>query len=227
MLALGIFMIYTRYEQIKSGDVGTFDTALIAIIAGLMLIPFFSEINILGVKLKQEISSLKTEVTEFREVVKNVIDVSNSNRFSPSIYFGQSQAPPDNQLEKIEEYIKYSINQVMEQNINLEDQNIELDVPEDNMLLFSARYNIEKEIHRIWDNHSDEYDDKKSRYVPIHRIVSYLTKYEILPPSFNGVIKEIYSVCSPAVHGEKPTESQVKFIKDVSADVIRTLKGIR
>ncbi|NWL88670.1 hypothetical protein DMN77_13945 [Paenibacillus sp. 79R4] len=232
VICSGIYMIYLRYDHITGSNVGVFDIFLVAIIAGLMLIPFFTEMDFLGVKLKQEIATMKTEVKEdlkeIREVVKNVIDINNHNRFSPSIYFGNNPSPPpDNQLNNIEGFIKKTMGQILEQNIVSGQTNGNLEVPEENKLLFAARFNIEREIRRIWMNRFLEFSDEKSRHMPVTRMVNDLIKHEILPPSFNGVIREIYAVCSPAVHGEEPTVKQVEFIKDVAQEVINTLKVIR
>ncbi|WP_028532662.1 hypothetical protein [Paenibacillus sp. UNC217MF] len=235
IIASGVYLFYLRYDQLKTGSVGSFDTVLIAILAALMLIPFFSEVDILGIKLKQEFTTLKSEVKgdmkEIKEVVRNVVDINNQNKFSPSIFFSNPSAPPDNQLDRIEEFIKSTMNQFIEQNapVATEVKSItKLDVPDDNILLFSVRYNIEKEIRRIWMNNFGEFNSEgKIGYMPIHRMVGDLVKYDIIPPSFSGAIKETYAVCSSAIHGEKPTEKQVIFIKDIASEVISTLKVIR
>ncbi|APO44591.1 hypothetical protein BS614_11680 [Paenibacillus xylanexedens] len=231
VIGLGIYMIYLRYDEIISSSVGAFDIFLVAIIAALMLIPFFTEMDFLGIKLKQEIVAMKTEVkeeiSEVRGMLKNSIDINNNNRFNPSIYVGSpSSPPPDNQLNNIEKSIKNTLDQILAANSVDRQTNESLEVPEENKLLFAARFNIEKELRRIWKENFYKTNEERSRPIPINIMINDLIKQDILPPSFKNVIREIYSVCSPAIHGEEPTQKQVDFIKDVAQDVINTLKVI-
>jgi len=229
LLVLGIFLLYTRFESIRAGNVGSFDTVLLAIVAGLLLIPLFSEITVLGISLKQQITNLKTEVKEevkeVKDAVRNLVEFSNHNRFSPSIYVG-GNPPPDNQLGEIEEFIKKTTKELMEQNSYSIPKTISLSIPEDNQYLFSVRYTIETEVKRIWLNYCDDINTNKQRHIAPIRMLVDLINNNILPSSFHKVIKEIYSICSPAIHGETPTRNQVSFIKDIADDVINSLKAI-
>jgi hypothetical protein len=43
---------------------------------------------------------------------------------------------------------------------------------------------------------------------------------------FCNDIREVYSVCSPAIHGEPITEAQVSFVRDVAPELIAALRAI-
>jgi hypothetical protein len=57
-------MIYLRRDAIITGSPQTFDTALIAITALLLLLPFFSEMTLLGVTLKRQVDEAKKEIKQ-------------------------------------------------------------------------------------------------------------------------------------------------------------------
>jgi hypothetical protein len=53
-----------------------------------------------------------------------------------------------------------------------------------------------------------------------------LVQNELLQPRFAHAIREIYSVCSPAIHGEPVTDAQISFVQDVAKEVIDALSEI-
>ena len=98
-------------------------------------------------------------------------------------------------------------------------------VPDDNLLMFKVRYNIETQLRRIWENRfiTDlEYD--RYRHKPIIKIIQDLTDKEVVDKSFYSILREILSICNYAIHGENVTENQVHFIKNSSPQVIDYLR---
>ncbi len=53
-----------------------------------------------------------------------------------------------------------------------------------------------------------------------------LAESEAIPRDFVHAIKEVYNVCSPAIHGEEVTEQQVAFVKDLAPKIVATLRKI-
>jgi len=51
-------------------------------------------------------------------------------------------------------------------------------------------------------------------------------KQELLHPNIANAIREVYSVCSPAIHGEPVTVAQVNFVRDVTPQIIEALTEI-
>jgi hypothetical protein len=73
-------------------------------------------------------------------------------------------------LGEIEEFIKKTTKELMEQNSYSIPKTISLSIPEDNQYLFSVRYTIETEVKRIWLNYCDDINTNKQRHIaPINK----------------------------------------------------------
>ncbi|SFD70913.1 hypothetical protein [Thermophagus xiamenensis] len=133
-----------RNEDIISGKSVPFDIFVFIIWVALMLAPLFQEINIFGIKLKQSIDELKSQINE----VKN--EISNKNTFNPTINLTPTA---DNKIQELEDkYSKILDNILKNKGITsqTEPQNT-FNVPESNQFLFATRFRIETELRRIWE----------------------------------------------------------------------------
>lgn len=109
-------LIYLRWGIISTGQPEIFDTALLAIGAALVLIPFFSEFTLLGLTIKQKTDDSKTETVKSKEgkqtttidsiseqesATDKTIDDSRS-QVLPPIESGSSDELIDSMLKAIE-----------------------------------------------------------------------------------------------------------------------------
>lgn len=226
--ALGLTVLYTRYSEISTGKLDSFDTVLLAVVSALLVLPFFSEVSILGLTFKRQIDSLKKEVREEIQSVKaQLVNVGEfTNRVSPNFYLGYSAPPSDSDLNKIEPEIRRVLRQTLEEYdfVNGATPSQNPDVPDESIFMFSVRYQIERELTRIWSGRIDLND---SRHRPLVGIIRDLVESEIIPGKLHGVMREILSVCNAGIHGETPTSKQVSFVRDVAEELIRTLRSIK
>jgi hypothetical protein len=93
------------------------------------------------------------------------------------------------------------------------------------MLAFSSRYQIEREVRRIWSSRFPQ-GGERPRNLPFGRIVEELVQGEIIPPQVGRTIREVYAIGSPAVHGEEPTQEKINFLNDVVPSLVSTLRAI-
>ena len=100
----------------------------------------------------------------------------------------------------------------------------EIKVPEDVSFLFSIRYEIEKELRRIWHERFGLQENR--RPVSVNQPMQSLLNAELMNPTLARVVREVYSVCSPAIHGEDVSDSQVKFVRDIAPELLASLKAI-
>jgi hypothetical protein len=100
--------------------------------------------------------------------------------------------------------------------------------PEDVALLFSARYNIEKELRRIAEGRGvfSGLASLHHRNLPIGRLAKMLADSDVIDPRLSDAIREVYAVCSPAIHGESVSQPQVSFVKDVAPGLIAALRAV-
>lgn len=229
LLVFCFVLIIIRFSFIKNGSFNSFDTVLIATFCLLALLPFFSEMSLLGFSLKKDISDFKEQVKEDVKELKSQINstIGISNGFNPNIYLGQTTPPTDEQLRVLEDRIKVIIKSTLDEKgiTKLTNINHKFEIPEDIQITLFARYQLEKELKRIWINRFDGLLDERNLF-SVNLMIKDLAGNDIIPLNLGGVIKEVYSVCSSSIHGKEPSENKIKFIKDVFPELIATLKQI-
>ena len=192
----------------------------------LLLLPFFQEISLFGLTFKKEFEALKTNVKEevagIRAEIRNSVDVRT--QISPNIVF--PSPPPDSQLPAIEKRILTVLDAVLnERDVPKAEVSREaLVAPPDAEILFRARYNIERELRRIWNQHMQEIPQR--RFLPTLRITQSLVEWELIDSRVAEAIREVWLVASPAIHGEPVTPAKVSFVREVAPQLVATLRSI-
>ncbi|MFY7938842.1 MAG: hypothetical protein ACOVOQ_15800 [Flavobacterium sp.] len=99
----------------------------------------------------------------------------------------------------------------------------DFNISENVSFLFSIRYNIEKQIRNLAEKHLG-IDSPK----PVIALLSKLVEIEIITPSQQKAIRNIYSITSPAIHGDenKLTLAEVDFVKKIGPTILDELKEI-
>jgi hypothetical protein len=228
LLLLGFGVVLSmRYRDLIAGKpIGT-DVVVLVVWLALLLLPLFQEISVFGLTFKREFEALKTNVRDgvasLRTEIRNSVDIRT--QISPNFVF--PLAPPDSQLPAIEKTIQAVIEGV---STRLDVPPVaasgeELGAPPDAVLLFRARYNIERELRRIWKQHAQ--DATQRRFLPTLRIAQSLAEWELIDSGIEKAIRDVWLVASPAVHGEPVTQAKVAFVSDVAPQLVATLKAIK
>ena len=107
---------------------------------------------------------------------------------------------------------------------NEKKQKVEITVSENVNYLFSVRYNMEKEIRRLSIKHLD---DERPR--PVMMMLPRLVENDVITPTQHKVIRNLYSISSPAIHGDdhKLTLAEVEFVRQIAPGLIDELKKIK
>ncbi len=222
----------TRYSAIIEGNGKAIDIFVFLVWCALILVPLFNEVEFFGIKLKREIEELKSEVKEqlvnLRSEVQNSIQLQS--HFNPQIYLGSGTPPPDSQLPELKDYFS----KVLEDTLKKEgvsrpvDTTKELDVSDDTIFLFTVRYVIEKELRRIHNQIHNQMVSiqQEKRPVPVHQITRNLVQAGLLDSRLAQVVRDVYSVCSLAIHGEEVSQEKVRFVRDIAPGLITSLKAI-
>lgn len=219
-----IITLWSRFSAIQNGTATGVDAFLFLILTILLLLPLFQEFDFFGVKLKAQIAEVKTELREqVSSLRQDILNVGVTTQFNPQINLAP---PPDSSLPTLEENFRRILKETLEEHQIQQPVDIqsELLVPHDVNYLFLVRYNLEKELRRIWRDRFG--GGVERRPVPIFRIVQSLRETELLDPKLGNIIREVYSACSPAIHGEEVSQRQVAFIRDIAPELITALMRI-
>ena len=193
----------------------------------LLLAPLFSEVSLLGVTLKQKIDSIKdhvtTEMASFKNEVRTAIALQAQANVTQS--FNIPGPAPDSQLPEIERRVRLAVSEALASHgLQQQPPPAQIPVPQDVELLFATRYNLEKELRRIGE--SRQLTGLMGRPQPAMQITRRLLEAELLEAPLANAIREVYSVCSPAVHGEPVTAAQVAFVRDTGPSLVSALRAI-
>lgn len=224
LLLIGVGLLLTmRISAIAAGQGGAIDALLLVLWVALFLAPVYQEVDILGLKLKQEVREVKDAVEDLRAEIRNSVDVRA--QINPTFNF--PTPPPDSQLPALEIRLRKVLEDVL-QSHGREQVAVDAskdDVSNDVLMLFNARYQVEKEVRRIWENRVAS-ESRERRNMPVYQMLRTLSSEGHLDSRIVGVIREVYAVSSPAIHGEPVTQAQVAFVKDVTPQLISTLRAI-
>lgn len=221
------WIFYNRIPAILNGESVTIDLFIFLVWIALLLSPIFQEISLFGMKFKQSIEDLKqylnTQLSIFKTEIQTSINTSNN------INVTIPNAPSDDRLPGLEQRVNKAVQEALrEEGITLPDQRPPLkgriDVDDNTLFLFQVRNTIERKLRRIASKVVDLPDFNHS--LPISKISQKLVHQERMHPKLMYAIREIYSVCSPAIHGEAVTDAQVAFVSDVAKEVIDGLSEI-
>ncbi|MHA7128690.1 hypothetical protein [Algoriphagus namhaensis] len=102
-------------------------------------------------------------------------------------------------------------------------QDFHFNVSENVNYLFSVRYSMEKEVRRLTSKYLD---DERPR--PVMMMLPRLVEEGVITPTQHKVIRNLYSISSPAIHGDdhKLTLAEMDFVKQIAPGLIDELKKI-
>ncbi|MGB9277173.1 MAG: hypothetical protein WCC08_18255 [Terrimicrobiaceae bacterium] len=180
----------------------------------LLLAPLFQEVNLFGLQLRRSIESLK-------EQVQNLTFTVQSQTQSVSIH-NYPVAPSDSEIAER----RSEAEKVLAAGLSirsLPDDSLPQD-PETN-LLFNLRRNIELELKRIdssrfglgWDY----------RRFSLFQSTQRLLQAGLLPPSLAAAMRDVYAICTAAMHGEEMSTKQLAYANEIGPQIVSALTTIR
>lgn len=221
IVAFLTYLVIVRLPSFLSGNPTNMDIIVFIVWIALIIAPMFREVSIFGVGLKNEIDSLRND---FRGEMLNLrSEIQNTINFSPQIYVGQP--PSDSELPGLKEAIQKAFKDVGGTiNIQAIQTEEELSTPTDTQYLFSVRYNLEKELNRIWRLHAASQSEERPRSVI--EIMRSLSMWGTIDIDFYKAIRDVYSVCSQAIHGRDVSQAQIDFVRDVAPQLLAYFESL-
>jgi hypothetical protein len=225
LVAVLTWFLILRLDEAVAGKAIASDIVVFAVWIALLLAPLFSEIEFLGVKLKQEVEKAKDEIR--RDIISLKSDITSAidvrTHVSPHIHL---TPPPDAQLPAIEAQVKRAVDQALAaRQPSPKDPAVAVSpVDDDVVFLFRTRRDLEIELRRIVRERDLQLHDRAMAGIQLSRL---LMQAEVLEPQLLHAIREVYSICSPAVHGEDVTAAQIAFVREVGPGLIQALRSAR
>jgi hypothetical protein len=210
VITLG-FYFWQRFPDLSTGKTVTADMLVFIIWMAVCLVPFFNQFEFLGLKLKGQIEEAKQELQGEISSLRNEITNNNNVDVKPNFWVGgQSTPASDEKLQEMEEKLNRII-KATEAGFGYEAKTVtSSNIAPDIMFLMETRYKIESGLRKLAPLSGLEVG---RRPLPMVKILYQLVQSEILPSELAQVAREVYSICSPAIHGDtdKITPKQVEL----------------
>ncbi len=224
VLVLGVYF-WHRFPDLVLGKAVTADMLVFVVWIAVCLVPFFNQFEFLGLKLKAQIEEAKQELQGQINTLRNEVSNSNSVDVKPSFWVGTGSTPAsDEKLAEMEQKIDKVV-KATEAGFGYEAKSTKSTaIDPDIMYLFETRYQIEAGLRNL--ARLSELNIER-RPFPLTKIIYHLVENELLPSELGGVAREVYSICSPAVHGDihKVSQNQIEFVKKVSPELIAVINS--
>jgi hypothetical protein len=214
------YFLWARLPDLLSGKATAADIAVFGVWMALLLSPLFTEVELFGVTLKNEIEELKDDLTaqigDIRNDIRNAVDV----RATVSPVFNMPSPPKDSELPEMLEEIKSAISSAFAERGAPPTTQANINVPEEVAFLFETRYNLEREVRRLAAQ-----SGVPNRPVSIQMVGELMAK-GVLPQDLGHAVRDAYRVCSPAIHGDSVSPEKVMFVREVASGLIAALRAI-
>jgi hypothetical protein len=221
LIALLTFFLLQRYPDLVEGRATPSDVFVFSVWAALVLVPLFQELNLFGIEVKQEVrelrSELKSELVNLRSQIRNTADAQARINLVPL---------PDAELPALEKRAQVAIKKTIQQHGSPHEPSLtsRISVDDYTQALFEARYSIERELRRIATARLDISREGNPR--PIVEIIGTLVESQLLDFGLASAVREVDAICSFAVHGQTPSEAQVRFVENVLPGLLKALYAI-
>lgn len=228
LVVTGVVSAYLgmRLPDLRAGVATAADAVAIVVWLALVLVPIFAEVEIFGIRLRAQLDELKTEVkrdlADVRADVRNAIDV----RATVSPVFNLSPAP-DQQLAQLREIVKQEVAQHVAVP-PLEPHAKASQVPPVDPAvseLFTIRYHLERELTRISESRFNS-EMTLGRPPGALTVLRGLVDFGLLSADLASAIREVYAICSAAIHGRAPSNAQLAFVRDLGPTAFAALKAL-
>ena len=223
-LVLTAYLV-SRHTALVRGDSVPADIVVFLVWMALLLVPLFQEIELFGLRFKQQVEKakeeLRAEIHSVRAELRNAVDVRTNQTFSPQITL---PAPaPDWQLPDIEVMVRTAMRDTLAAHGITQPPPVARGVPpvDDNLaFLFATRYGLEKELRRL------AADRGLVRRASVVQLLRMLVDAGVMGESLANAVREVYAVTTPAIHGEEVTGAQVDFVRQVGPQLINSLAAL-
>lgn len=214
LILSSVYIWHYRMEIYQLKELNTRNVMFIVWII-LMLLPLFSEMEFLGVKIKKEVQK---ETEEVKETLKNIqAQINNmqlTNSVANNLNINNSVLPSEQRLEELLQKVTE-----LQSNYLIADKKEDtLPSKEDkSVYLFKVRLEIEKCLREMSERLGID------GMVPVFKMVQQLGQKNIIDEMTCDLIIQVNKIANRGVHGEIISEEYIEFVKKAHPEIMRRL----
>lgn len=183
----------------------------------LLLLPLFSELEFLGVKIKKEVEKATGEIKEsVSSLQTQIMQLSINNSVVPTFYIG-SNLPTQEEMKKATEAVAKAEDFSNEKNDNIQQKSL-LDSEYKNMYILKVRQELEILLRRICGKVG--FQDSTS----IRNMMKKLMQIGLLDVDTYDSINYVFSIVNRGFHGEIISNEYIEFIENVFPKIKKQLE---
>ncbi|MGL5592724.1 hypothetical protein [Cetobacterium sp.] len=176
-----------------------------------MIIPLFSEVELLGIKIKKEVENATKEVkSDIKNIQNQIMNLNLNNSINFQV---NGQLPNDKKIQYLEKEMKKDPSNI-ENEMNFDNLNEEI------IFLFKVRFEIEILLNEISEKVG--FNEK----IPIIKNIQILKRIETIDNTTADSILEICKIANRGIHGEIIDKKYIEFIKQTYPIIQNKLKNV-
>lgn len=211
-----VYLLYYHFDIYELSPINARNLVFLLWIL-LLLLPLFSEMEFLGIKVKKAVEKATGEVKEELKNIQSQLQMTAiSTNSSASINFSNSPLPSEQQLHELTELL----HQIQDKNSapgHIE--NISNNNDDKNVYLFKIRLEIESALRKLCEKIG--YAEKTSAM----QMVRFLGQKEVLPGMTIDLISQVIRIANRGVHGEIVSDEYIQFVKSAYPEILRQIKN--
>ena len=180
----------------------------------LLLLPLFSEMEFLGVKVKKEVEKATEEIKDSLQSIQNQLQITNS--VANNINFNNSTLPSEQKLEELLQRVEKLQSTYTSTDTKWHDSIVRED--DKNVYLFKVRLSIETSLREICEKIG--YVDR----ITISRMTQILNRKEVIDGMTCDLIYQVNKIANRGVHGEIVSEEYMGFVRKTYPEIMRQIQ---
>ncbi len=219
LLISSAYVFYYRYELYQLKTLNVRNLVFLIWIA-LLLLPLFSEMELLGVKIKKAVDLANREIKDnISDMEQQIEELTITNSVANHIQIGSPALPSEEKLEELLRLVR-SMNKKEDSPGSMDRD----EMPQDKAVyLFTVRLEIEKAINQLYGPLGKDEDRRRMGLLYMTRA---LARHQILDGMTAGLITEVVGIANRGIHGEIVSDEYINFVQQVYPEIRNKLKTL-
>ncbi|MFA0816215.1 MAG: hypothetical protein ACC608_10560 [Anaerofustis sp.] len=183
----------------------------------LLILPLFSEVELLGVKLKKEVEKAKEEVkVSLQNLQTQLTQIQLNNSIANNFSFTNGSLPSEQKIEELLQMVSELQKTTPNTEISMSDDQMYNN--EKTLYLFKARLGTEMALRELCEKLG--YENK----ISIMKMAEILNRAELINGTTCDLIGQVSKIANRGIHGEIVSDEYLNFVKETYPEIQRQLK---
>ena len=214
-----IYLSYYRFDVYQLKEINVRNLIFLIWLI-LLLLPLFSEMEFMGLKIKKTIEKANKEIKDdIKSLESQIIEIKVATSIANNIHIDNTNTtlPTEDKLEKLLQMVST----IQEKSSKEFEQNIDKLPKNKAVYLFEVRLYIETTIKEIFDSL-----ELNKRIYSLPHMVDVLSEYKLLERSTSILIFQVIKIANRGVHGEIVDDEYIRFVQKVYPKIKNELEEL-